>query len=86
MDFIHPTFLKTLISKYDFGPVNLPGFSRNRPQATRMVRNIDPNPLQSRLLNSDNFHSDWLTWPQDKFGVQLQRISSTHSSLKLDFL
>ena len=26
----HPTFLETLISKYDFGPVRLPGLSRNR--------------------------------------------------------
>ena len=25
-------FFKTLISKYDFGPVKLPGLSRNRPQ------------------------------------------------------
>ena len=28
----HPTFLETLILKYDFGPVNLPGLSRNGPQ------------------------------------------------------
>ena len=27
----HPTFLETLFSKYDFGPVKLPGLSRNRP-------------------------------------------------------
>ena len=27
----HPTFLETLISKYDFGPVKLPGLSRNGP-------------------------------------------------------
>ena len=27
----HPTFLETLISKYDFGPVELPGLSRNGP-------------------------------------------------------
>ena len=27
----HPTFLETLISKYDFGPVELPGPSRNGP-------------------------------------------------------
>ena len=26
-----PTFLETLISKYDFGPVKLPGLSRNGP-------------------------------------------------------
>ena len=36
MDFIrvrtHPTFLTTLISKYDYGPVKLPGLSRNGPQ------------------------------------------------------
>ena len=28
----HPTFLESLISKYDFGPVKLPGLSRNGPQ------------------------------------------------------
>ena len=28
----HPTFLETLISKYDFGPVKLPGLSGNGPQ------------------------------------------------------
>ena len=27
----HPTFLETLISKYDFGPVKLPGLSRDGP-------------------------------------------------------
>ena len=27
----HPTFLETSISKYDFGPVKLPGLSRNGP-------------------------------------------------------
>ena len=36
MDFIRgqdtPYFLETLISKYDFGPVKLPGLSRNGPQ------------------------------------------------------
>ena len=29
-----PTFLETLISKYDFGPAKLTGLSRNRPQIT----------------------------------------------------
>ena len=28
----HPTFLENLISKYDFGPVQLTGLSRNGPQ------------------------------------------------------
>ena len=28
----HPTFLETLMSKYDFGPVKLPGLSRNGPE------------------------------------------------------
>ena len=28
----HPTFLESLISKYDFGSVKLPGLSRNGPQ------------------------------------------------------
>ena len=28
----HPTFLEILISKSDFGPVKLPGLSRNGPQ------------------------------------------------------
>ena len=27
----HSTFLENLISKYDFGPVKLPGLSRNGP-------------------------------------------------------
>ena len=30
----HPTFLETLFSKYDFGPVKLPGLSRNGPLAS----------------------------------------------------
>ena len=30
----HPTFLENLISKYDFGPVKLPGLSRNGPQGS----------------------------------------------------
>ena len=29
----HITFLETLVSKYDFGPVKLPVLSRNGPQA-----------------------------------------------------
>ena len=29
-----PTFLEILISKYDFGPVKLPGLSRNGPLVT----------------------------------------------------
>ena len=28
----HPTLLENLISKYDIGPVKLPGLSRNGPQ------------------------------------------------------
>ena len=31
----HPTFVETSILKYDFGPVKLPGLSRNRPQDSR---------------------------------------------------
>ena len=31
--YLVPTLLETLISKYDFGPVKLPGLSRNGPQA-----------------------------------------------------
>ena len=30
----HPTFLETLILKYDFGPVKLPGASRNGLQVS----------------------------------------------------
>ena len=33
----HPTLLETLISKYDIGPVKLPGLSRNRPQLSCFV-------------------------------------------------
>ena len=29
----HPTLLENLISKYDIGPVKLPGLSRNGPQS-----------------------------------------------------
>ena len=32
----HPTFLETLISKYDIGPIKLLELSRNRPQASYM--------------------------------------------------
>ena len=32
-DRTHPTFLETLIQKYDSGPVKLPGLSRNGPLA-----------------------------------------------------
>ena len=34
----HPTFLENLISKYVFGPVQLPGVSRNGPLVTNMIR------------------------------------------------
>ena len=30
----HPSFLETLILKYDFGLVKLPGLSRNGPQGS----------------------------------------------------
>ena len=33
----HPTFRENLISKYDFGPVKLPGVSRNGPQEPELV-------------------------------------------------
>ena len=32
----HPTFLENLISKYDFGPVKLPGLSRNGSQVSKI--------------------------------------------------
>ena len=32
----HPTLLETLISKYVFGPVKLPGLSRNGPLDTEL--------------------------------------------------
>ena len=32
-----PTFLEILISKSDFGPVKLPGLSRNGPQALKFM-------------------------------------------------
>ena len=31
----HPTFLENLISKHDFGPVKLPGLSRNGPLVSK---------------------------------------------------
>ena len=33
----HPTFLETLISKCDFGPVKLQGLSRNGPSPTHLT-------------------------------------------------
>ena len=33
----HPTFLDTLISKYDFQPIKLPGLSRNRPRSCEIL-------------------------------------------------
>ena len=33
----HPTFLETLISKYDYRPVKLPGLLRNGPQTRDIV-------------------------------------------------
>ena len=36
----HPNFLETLISKYDFWPVKLPGVSRNGPLET--IRKLNP--------------------------------------------
>ena len=33
------TFLENLISKYDTGPVNLPGLSRNGPQVAKPQSN-----------------------------------------------
>ena len=36
-DRTHPTFLETLIQKYDSGPVKLPGLSRNGPLASKKL-------------------------------------------------
>ena len=42
----HPTFLETLISKYDFGPVKLPGLLRNRPLVPKVtVSSVFPRTL-----------------------------------------
>ena len=47
MDFIRgrntPYFLENMILKYDFGPVKLPGLSRNAPLApvVELVRKVD---------------------------------------------
>ena len=34
----HPTFVETLISKYDFGPVKLPRRSTNGPLAFKLIQ------------------------------------------------
>ena len=51
----HPTFLESLISKYDFGPVKLPGASRNGPQSTveasLFVNYLKVNALIARELS-----------------------------------
>ena len=39
-----PTFLENFISKYDFGPVKLPGLSRNGPQGRDVRKPINVNP------------------------------------------
>ena len=36
----HPTFLETLISKYDIKPVKLPGLSRNGPMAVSSISKV----------------------------------------------
>ena len=43
----HPTFLENLISKYDFGPVKLPGLSRNGPLGRK--RHCDECPDQEYI-------------------------------------
>ena len=53
MDFIevrtHHTFLETSISKYDTGPVNLPGLSRNAPLLLSPVNSrAEVSPLTSQ--------------------------------------
>ena len=37
----HLIFLETLISKCDFGPVELPGLSRNKPQGRVLPMPVD---------------------------------------------
>lgn len=36
----HPTLLKTLLSKYDFRPIKLPGLSRNEPTSKWLVYKV----------------------------------------------
>ena len=45
----HPTFLETLISTYDFVPVELPGLSRNGP--------LESHSKISKLMITDLFDS-----------------------------
>ena len=40
----HPTFLENLTSKYDFGPVKLPGLSRNGPLGRVVRKPVNVNP------------------------------------------
>ena len=39
----HPTFLETLTSKYDFGPVKLTGLSRNGPLGQVIRKPVNVN-------------------------------------------
>ena len=47
----HPTFLENSISKHDFGPVKLPGVSRNRPLISDLQYlsslNVSPSKMAS---------------------------------------
>ena len=52
----HPTFLETLISKYHFGPVKLPGLSRNGLQGRVVWKLVNTNP-GLKVGQSMNFSS-----------------------------
>ena len=54
---IHPTFLETLILKYDSGPVKLPGLSRNRLDQTKqsVPRNAN-RPKVAKNLTCEQAH------------------------------
>ena len=51
----HPTFLETLISKYDIRPVKLPGLSRNGPQDSTTSQALKLTMLHSKDQSSLNF-------------------------------
>ena len=66
----HPNFLKTYIWKYDFGPVKLPGLSRNRPQGQVLwkvdnaIHRINHSPADSVVCFVYTYH--WIAiYPLD---------------------
>ena len=76
-----PTFLQTLISKYDTGPINLPGLSRYGPQAPvvqrlrdKAIHRINHYPADSVVCFVDTYPVDSVIQPLNNRGQVLNRV------------